>query len=112
MNNQIIKYEELALITIKNPDTNTFVFRFIFWKNRELFEKQINEAKIFKIGDETFPVRNFEKLEKFTGEFPSPEVLQKIQEKIRKYRATFGENPNEKTLKQMQKNAKKEIENL
>lgn len=109
MTKEIIVYEDLAMVTIKNPDTKELMYRFTKWGNRQKLEAIINTKRIFSIQNETFPSRNFEKLEKFNGELPNDKILEAVQKKIRKYRSTFSANPPQGVLRKMTENAKKQI---
>lgn len=110
MTQELAIYEEMAMITIKPlEDKASPVYRFMKWAHADRLFEEINSKRVVRIGDEIFPSRNIEKVEKITGRVPTKEVLHLVEQKIAKYRSTWFRNPSEKTLNTMTENAFKEI---
>ena len=109
--NELAIYEEMAMITIKSLEKDSSpVYRFMKWSQSEQFFNEINSSRAVRIGDEFFPSRNIEKVEKVTGRVPTKRVLHILERKIAKYRSTWKRHPNEATINTMTENAFKELE--
>lgn len=109
-NKELAIYEEMAMVTVKGLEKDAQpVFRFIKWAMVESLFDEVNSKRVVRIGDEIYPSRNIEKIEKVTGRVPTKEVLHLLEEKIARYRSTNLRMPSEKTLNIMTENCFKEL---